>query len=222
MTNAARRTYARPGAARAATARLGRWRRCAVRGAVALAAAALAGCAGLPGPMAPGTDATTGSTPAPGTTPAPAATAAQNPAAPFPAAVAPVGAARVRLGDPVSFVLSAGAAGYGHLYLLNASGTVVALAEGVALAPGAPVLFPAPGAGFTIRASAPLGANRVLLLVTRRPFAGLGGGGAGAAPVTLAVRAEAFVAQLNAATAGLAPDGWALAEARVEVVAAGG
>ena len=210
MTNAARRTYARPGAARAATARLGRWRRCAVRGAVALAAAALAGCAGLPGPMAPGT------------TPAPAATAAQNPAAPFPASVAPVGAARVRLGDPVSFVLSAGAAGYGHLYLLNASGTVVALAEGLALAPGAPVLFPAPDTGFTIRASAPLGANRVLLLVTRQPFAGLGGGGAGAAPVTLAVRAEAFVAQLNAATAGLAPDGWALAEARVEVVAAGG
>ena len=136
--------------------------------------------------------------------------------------VAPVGAAQVRLGDPVSFVLSAGAAGYGHLYLINASGTVVALAEGLALAPGAPVLFPAPGAGITLRASAPLGANRVLLLVTRQPFAGLGGGGAGAAPVTLAVRAEAFVAQLNAATAGLAPGGWALAEARVEVVAAGG
>ena len=71
---------------------------------------------------------------------------------------------------------------------------MVVLAESLAVAPGAPV-----------------GVNRVLLLDTRQPFAGLGGGGAGA-----------FVAQPNAATAGLAPDGWALAEARVEVVAAGG
>ena len=195
-----------------------RWRSGALRGGVLAAAVALAGCAGMPGPMAPAP----GTPAAPGTPPAPAGAAAQNPAAPFTATVAPVGDSRVRLGDPVSFVLTTTAAGFGHLYLLNTSGTVVALAEGLAVAPGAPVLFPSPGAGFTIRASAPVGVNRVLLLVTRQPFAGLGGGGAGAAPATLAVRAEAFVAQLNAATAGLAPDGWALAEARVEVVAAGG
>ena len=199
MMNAARQTFARPDTARptGGGARLGRWRRCALRGAAALAAAALAGCAG------------------------PGGIAAQNPAAPFTATVAPVGDSRVRLGDPVSFVLTTTAAGYGHLYLLNTSGTVVALAEGLVVVPGAPVLLPAPDAGFTIRASAPVGVSRVLLLVTRQPFAGLGGGGAGAAPETLAVRADAFVAQLNAATARLAPDGWALAEARVEVVPGG-
>ena len=184
----------------------------ALRGGVLAAAVALAGCAGMPGPMAP----------ASGTPPAPPGSASQNPAAPFTAAVSPVGASRVRLGDPVSFVLSAGTAGYGHLYIINTSGTVVALAESLAIAPGAPVLFPAPDAGFTIRASAPVGINRVLLLVTRQPFPGLGGGGAGAAPVTLTMPGDAFIANLNAATARLPGNGWVLAETRVEVVAAGG
>ena len=210
MMNAARQTFARPGASRP-----GRWRRCALRGAAALAAAALAGCAG------PGGGGASAPAQAPAQAAAGAGAVATNPAAPFTAAVSPVGASRVRLGDPVSFVLTAGAAGYGHLYLLNTSGTVVAMAEGLAVAPGAPVLFPSPGSGITVRASPPVGVNRVVLLVTRQPFAGLGGGGAGAAPVTLGLRADAFVAALNAATARLAGTAWAVSVARVEVVAGG-
>ena len=58
--------------------------------------------------------------------------------------------------------------------------------------------------------------------VTRQPFQGFGGAGAAGAPVTLAVQGDAFVANLNAATARLPGNGWALAETRVEVVAAGG
>ena len=190
------------------------WRRGdALRVGVLAATVALAGCAGMGGPASPPAAA-----PQPAPPDAPAAAVTQNPAAPFTAAVGLVGSSPLRLGDPVSFVLSTSTAGHGHLYVLNTSGTVVALAENLAVAPGAPVLFPAPDAGFTIRARPPVGTNRVLFLVTQQPFQGFGGAGAGGAPVTLAVQGDAFVASLNAATARLAGGGWALAETRVEVV----
>lgn len=149
----------------------------------------------------------------------------QNPAAPFSAGVAPIGSSPLRLGDPVSFILTTSTAGYGHLYMLNASGKVVALAENLPVAPGAHTLFPAPDAGFTIRARPPVGTDRVLFLVTRQPFPGFGGtGAAGTAgtPVTLTVQGDTFIANLNAATARLPGNGWTLAETRVEVVVAGG
>ena len=179
----------------------------ALRVGVVAAAVTLAGCAGMPGTVA---------------TPAESAgIAVQNPAAPFAAAVNLVGAPPARFGDPVSFVLSAGTEGFGHLYLLNTSGTVVALAENLSIAPDAPMLFPAPDAGFTIHARPPAGINRVLLLVTRQPFPGFGGGGAGAPPEMLATRADAFVAQLNASTTQLSGNDWSLAETRVEVLTGG-
>ena len=198
-----------------------RWRQSEIlRIGILAATVALAGCAGMPGAMSP----TSGSPP---NAPAPAAAAsqaavAQNPAAPFSASVSPIGSTLFRLGDPVSFLLSTSTAGHGHLYMLNASGKVVALAENLPVAPGAHILFPAPDAGFTIRARPPAGTDRVLFLVTRQPFQGFGGAGASNAPVTLTMPGDAFIANLNAATARLPGNGWALAETRVEVVAAGG
>ena len=181
------------------------WRRSdALRAGVLAATVALAGCAGMAGTAAPPTAVT------------------QNPAAPFSAGVGLIGSSPLRLGDAVFFTLSTSATGHGHLYLLNASGTVVALAENLLVAPDAPVVFPAPDAGFTIRARPPVGTNRVLFLVTRQPLQGFGGAGATGAPVTLPVQGDAFVTNLNAATARLPEKGWALAETRVEVVAAGG
>ena len=195
-----------------------RWRRSEIlRTGILAATVALAGCAGMPGAMSP-TSAV--SLPAPAA--ASQAAVAQNPAAPFSAGVSPIGSTPLRLGDPVSFLLSTSTAGHGHLYMLNASGTVVALAENLPVAPGAHILFPAPDAGFTIRARPPAGTDRVLFLVTRQPFQGFGGAGASNAPVTLTMPGDAFIANLNAATARLPGNGWALAETRVEVVAAGG
>ena len=211
MMNAARQTFARPAAGGAS--RLGRWRRCAVRGALALAATALVGCAG------PGGLGTSATAPAPAQAGAGAAVAA-NPAAPFTAGVGQTRPGALRLGEAIGFVLTTSAPGYGHLYLINASGSVVALAGNVRVAPDAPVLFPAPDAGFVLRATPPAGTNRVVLLVTAQRFVGLGGPTApGAAPVTLGMQADAFVAALNAATARIGAHGWTVAEARVEVVA---
>ena len=186
----------------------------ALRIGVLAATVALAGCAGMAGTMSP----------ASGIPPAIASQAAvtQNPGAPFSAGVGLIGSSPLRLGDPVFFTLSTSATGHGHLYILNASGTVVALAENLSVAPDAPVVFPAPDAGFTIRARPPVGTNRVLFLVTSQPFPGFGGAGAAGTPVTLTVQGDAFIANLNAATARLPGNGWTLAETRVEVVAAGG
>ena len=147
---------------------------------------------------------------------------AHNPAPPFSAGVFPTTAPPHRLGDEVGFALTTDTAGYGHLYLLNASGTVVALVENAPVAAGVPATFPSPGGAYRLRASPPAGTERVLFLVTRERFAGFSGGVAASAPVTLGLGAAAFVKNLNAVTARLASDGWALAEVRLEVLPATG
>ena len=58
-----------------------------------------------------------------------------------------------------------------------------------------------------------------LLLVTRRPCAGFAGGATAHGSVQIAVGAGDFIRRLNAATASLPRRGWALAEARIEVIA---
>ena len=191
------------------------WRRSdALRIGVLAAAVALAGCASMAGTTSP----VSGSAPAT----APQTAVTQNPAAPFSAGVTLIGSSPLRLGDPVSFILTTSTAGYGHLYMLNASGTVVALAENLPVAPDTHTLFPPPGARFAIHARPPVGTDRVLFLVTQQPFPGFGGADVARAPVTLTVQGDAFIANLNAATARLPGNGWALAETRVEVVAGGG
>ena len=181
-------------------------------------AGALAGAVVLAGCAA--TD--TATPPAAGTQTAPATvTVAHNPTPPFSAGVVPTTAPPHRLGDEVGFTMTTNATGYGHLYLLNASGKVVALVENLPVAGGVASAFPLPGSGLKLRASAPAGTERVLFLVTRERFAGFSGGAAASAPAMLSLGAEAFAKELNAATAKLAKDGWALAETRVEVVPAG-
>jgi len=143
-----------------------------------------------------------------------------NRTAAFSVGVVPNRAPPVRVGDEVGFTLSASEPGYGHLYLLNASGAVLMLAENLNVAEGAQTTFPTPGSGFTFRASPPPGVERILFLVTRQPFRGFGGGVEG--PAQLPVTARQFVMDLNAATARLPVKGWALAEARIEVVPAQG
>ena len=181
-----------------------------VRGKAALplalaATVALAGCnTTMPAPA--------------GLTAAPATAVAYNRDAAFSVGVVPDRAPPIRLGEALGFSLSSSAGGYGHLYLLNASGGVLALGENLPLAADARTAFPPPGAGYIFRASPPAGIERVLFLATRQPFAGFAGGAAKAGPVQLPVRAQAFVEQLNAATSNLPSGGWALAEARVEIV----
>ena len=117
-------------------------------------------------------------------------------------------------------MLSASDTGYGHLYLLNASGGVLVLAENLLVAGGAQTVFPTPGSGFTLRASPPAGMERVVFLMTRQPFRGFGGGASG--PVQLPVQARDFIMELNEATGQLPEQGWVVTETRVEIVPVAG
>ena len=95
-------------------------------------------------------------------------------APPFAVGLQPTRAAAARIGEPVGLRLSSSEAGYGNLYLINVDGSVMALAENLPLAPGVDAAYPRPGDGFELRASPPAGVERLILLVTLQPFAGLG------------------------------------------------
>ena len=141
---------------------------------------------------------------------------ALNDEAPFAVGIIPNRAPPVRIGDELGFMLSASETGYGHLYLINASGGVLVLVENLPVVGGAQTMFPAPGSTFTLRASPPAGVERVVFLMTRQPFKGFGGGASG--PVQIPVRAQDFIGNLNAVTGQLPEQGWVLAETRVEIV----
>ena len=151
--------------------------------------------------------------------------AAQVPVAPneapaFAVGVAPTVAPPVAAGSLIGFRLSSSETGYGHLYLINADAGVTMLAENLPLAAGAQVDWPRPGDGIQLRASPPAGIDRLILLVTRQPFAGFANnqGNTLTRPVSLAVTAEAFLRDFNRATRRLPAAGWAVAETRVQVI----
>lgn len=173
-----------------------------------LLAAALAGCTGqtMPAP--------------PGLTAAPGSSVVYNPEAPFSVGVIPTQTPPVRIGDKLGFRLNTSARGYGHLYLLNATGEVLVLTQNLPLAADAETVYPDPDAGVVLRASPPAGVERLLFLVTLQPFEGFGRVSASGTPLQLAVRADAFIRDFNAATQRIPKSGWALTESRVEIVAA--
>ena len=145
---------------------------------------------------------------------------AANDAPTFAVGVTPTPTPPVPVGTPVGFRVSSSETGYGHLYLINADGGVTMLAENLPVAAGAQVDYPRAGDGARIRATPPVGVDRVILLVTRQPFMGFAEnrGTTLTRPVALASTAEAFLREFNEATRSLPPAAWAVAETRVQVV----
>ena len=151
---------------------------------------------------------------------APSSTIVANDQAPFAVGLVPVEAPPVRVGAPVSFRLATSAPGYAHLYLINASGNVLVLAENVVVGAGQSALYPNPADGVVLRATPPAGTERVVLLVTRQPFSGFGGAGGATVtrPQMLATDAAAFIDRLNAATRALSGAAWAITETRLQII----
>ena len=123
----------------------------------------------------------------------------------------------IRIGTNLGFRLSSSTAGYANLYLIDPVGEVWVLAENLPLAAGS-LEYPSSAQQFTLAAAQPVGFNRVVLLVTRQPFAGFGGNATLTSPVSLALRVNAFLPQLNRATGGLPRESWAADEIRVRIV----
>lgn len=178
---------------------------------VLLAALATAGCQ---------TNAWQGTTPPGSMMSAPASTILANDSAPFAVGLVPMQAPPVRIGTAVSFQLASSAAGFAHLYLINASGNVLVLAENLPVGADQPTVYPGLTDGVNLRASPPAGTERVVLLVTRQPLSGFSGSGGAAVtrPQMLATGADAFIARLNATTAALADTVWAVTETRLQII----
>ena len=141
-----------------------------------------------------------------------------NPHARFSVSLVPDVPVPIRVGTNLALRLSSGTAGYANLYLIDPVGEVWVLAENLSTAAGS-FTYPSLEQSFTLVADEPLGLNRVILLVTRQPFAGFGGNATLTRPVSLAVRGDSFLQQLNRATARLPPASWAADDLRVRVVA---
>ena len=141
----------------------------------------------------------------------------RNDRAAFSISLVPAVPVPIRIGTQLGFRLSSSTAGYASLYLIDPVGEVWVLTENLPLAAGS-LEYPSAAQGFTLTASQPVGVNRVILLVTRRPFDGFSGNATLTSAVSLALRAGAFVPQLNRATTGLPRMSWATDEIRVRVV----
>ena len=142
-----------------------------------------------------------------------------NLAEPFSISLVPAVPIPIRIGTRLGFNVSSDTAGYYSLYLIDPVGEVWVLAENLPL-PAGSVVYPAPPAqDYRLRAAEPLGFNRVILLVTRRPFGGFSGNDTLTTARSLAVRGGAFVAQLNGATAALPARDWQVDEITVRIVA---
>ena len=143
----------------------------------------------------------------------------ENPWAEFSISLVPAVPVPIRIGTNLGFNVSSSTAGYYSLYLIDPVGEVWVLAENMPL-PAGSITYPSqPAQNFTLAAAEPLGINRVILLVTRDPFAGFSGNRTLTRAVSLAVGGGAFVAQLNDAVVGLPTSDWATDEITVRVVA---
>ena len=141
----------------------------------------------------------------------------RNGSAPFSISLVPTVPVPIRVGTQLGFRLSSSTAGYAGLYLLDPVGEVWVLAENLPFAAGS-LVYPPSSGSFTLAASEPVGLNRVILLVTRQPFAGFSGNATLTRPVILALRASEFVPRLNLATSSLPPGSWATDEIQVRIV----
>lgn len=138
----------------------------------------------------------------------------------FAVSIEPTVVSPVPMGAPVGLRFASSVAGFGHLYLMNTDGSVVGLAENLALAPGVSAYFPRPGDGVELRASPPAGVERLILLVTLQRFAGPAGsaGQPLTRPVPLVGEAGEFLNGFAQAVDALPAGSWAAAETYVEVV----
>jgi hypothetical protein len=79
----------------------------------------------------------------------------------------------VPIGSPITFQITSSVNGYGHLYVMSASGRAQVWMENVPIAAGERLYFPTGGLG--IKAAAPAGREDLMLIVTRERIDGFFG-----------------------------------------------
>jgi hypothetical protein len=122
----------------------------------------------------------------------------------------------VAVGAPVSFEVSSSINGFGHIYVLSASGRVQVWMENVPITAGQRLRFPV--GGQSIEAAGPTGREDLMLIVTRDRIDGFIGYEATRTPRLLDYSHEAFKRALTAKFVDLPHRQWGYARTSVQVV----
>ncbi len=122
----------------------------------------------------------------------------------------------VPVGAPVTFEVSSSIDGFGHLYVLSASGRVQVWLENEPIAAGQRLIFPIGETG--IKAAAPAGREDLMLIVTRDRIDGFFGYEGTSVPRVLELSQAFFKKRLTAKFNDLPHRQWGYARTSVQVV----
>jgi hypothetical protein len=125
-------------------------------------------------------------------------------------------ASAVAVGAPISFEVASSINGYGHIYVLSASGRVQVWMENVPIPAGQGLVFPIGSMG--IKAAAPAGHEELMLIVTKSRIDGFFGRKAMNAPRVLDYTHHAFRQALAAKFMDRPHQEWGYARTTVQVV----
>jgi hypothetical protein len=122
----------------------------------------------------------------------------------------------VPIGAPVTFEVSSSMNGFGHIYVLSASGRVQVWLENAPIGAGQQLIFPTGEIG--IKAAAPAGREDLMLIVTRDRIDGFFGYAGTDVPRVLDTSHATFKRKLTAKFADLPHRQWGYTRTSVQVV----
>ena len=122
----------------------------------------------------------------------------------------------VAIGGWVNFRVSSSVSGYGHLYVMSASGRAQVWMENVPIAAGQRLVFPVGSVG--IKASAPAGREDLMLIVTKQRIDGFFGYDTTRTPRVVEHDHQTFKQALTAKFVNMPRRQWAFARTSVRVV----
>jgi hypothetical protein len=125
-------------------------------------------------------------------------------------------AAVVPVGSPITFQVRSSVRGYGHLYVMSASGRAQVWMENVPIAAGRRLLFPIGGIG--IKAAPPAGRDDIMLIVTKRRIDGFFGYRTTRWPRVVDYDHESFKEELTEKFSDMPKREWGYARTSVRVV----
>jgi hypothetical protein len=127
----------------------------------------------------------------------------------------PVGPSSIAIGSPLRFKMVSLANGFGHLYVLSASGRTQLWLENMRLRAGQPLRYPR--SGQIVRAAAPAGDETVIFVASRDPIDGFAGRGAATTPFDLQLTHEGLRTAIQQKFGAMPRENWAFAEIKIRV-----
>lgn len=140
----------------------------------------------------------------------------RQPVLPVNVSLMPVGPSVLPVGSRIRLRIQSNNNGFGHVYVANASGKIVLLAENLPLR--ADRSLDLPRGGMILRASPPTGDNVVHFLATRSRFPGFAGGATTTTPLDVQASSTGLEAQLATRLSDTPRNHWGMTKVTIRVV----